>query len=192
LSKKKQVEEEVNSAIEKALEEESKKTEEKPKEEKKTEPKKEEVDKDKEIKELTELLQRVQAEFINYKNRTEMEKKALVEYANADLIKKLLPLMDTFEIALKNSQDPEKFRKGMEMLYTQFAELLKQEGVRKIDTQNKKFDPYLHEVLMKTHSEHEEDTILEEFQKGYMLKDKVLRHSKVKISGGKPEKKEEK
>jgi len=183
LSKKKQVEEEVNSAMEKALSEEKQAKDEK---------KPEADDKEKEISELTELLKRVQAEFINYKNRTEAEKKALVEYANADLIKRMLPLMDTFEIALKNSKEPEMFRKGMEMLYAQFAELLKQEGVRKIETHNKKFDPYMHEVLMKVHSEHEEDTVLDELQKGYMLKDKVLRHSKVKISAGKLEKKEEK
>ncbi|NTV23170.1 MAG: nucleotide exchange factor GrpE, partial [Nanoarchaeota archaeon] len=74
------------------------------------------------IAELTDMLQRLQAEYINYKNRTEQEKKACQEFGGAALALKLLPIMDTFEIALKNSEDHEKFRKGMEMLYAMLVD----------------------------------------------------------------------
>ena len=70
-----------------------------------------------------------------------------------------------------------------EMVFAQFFDLLKQEGLSPIKAEGMKFDPYLHEVLMKAKSDKEEDIVLEELQKGYMLKGKVLRHSKVKISG---------
>jgi molecular chaperone GrpE len=135
------------------------------------------------IAELTETLKRVQAEFINYKNRTEKETRQLIEYANGDFIRKILPVLDSFELALKSTSEPEKFRKGIEMVYAQLLDVLRQEGLMPIDSQGKKFDPYLHEVLLKEKSDKEEDTVLEELQKGYKLKDKVLRHSKVKISG---------
>lgn len=147
-------------------------------------------EKEKKIAELTDTVKRVQAEFINYKNRTEKEAKQLIEYGNFSLMTKLLPVMDTFEIALKNSSDPEKFKKGMEMIYAQLNDVLVSEGVKPIDSIGKKLDPYLHEVLLKSDSDKEEDMILEELQKGYMLKDKVLRHTKVRISSGK--KKEDK
>jgi molecular chaperone GrpE len=175
LSKKKQVEDEIKSAIENALADDRK------------EERQEKLDDDKElkIKELTDMLQRVQADFINYKNRTENEKKQLLEYGNAELIKKLLPVLDTFELALKNSQEPDKFRHGMELLYAQFLDVLKHEGLQKMEVAGKRFDPYKHEVLMKEHSDKEEDAILDELQKGYELKGKVVRHSKVKISAGK-------
>ncbi len=142
---------------------------------------------EKEVKivELTDLLQRVQADFINYKKRAEKEKLTCQEYGNADLIKKLLPVLDSFEQALKNTEDSEKFRKGMEMIHIQFLDVLNHEGLCHIDAQGKKFDPYKHEVLMKENSDKDEDTILDELQKGYQLKGKILRHSKVKISGGK-------
>jgi molecular chaperone GrpE len=176
VSKKKQVEDEIKSAIENAVSGEKK------------EEKQEKLDvddKELKIKELTDMLQRVQADFINYKNRTENEKKQLIEYGNAELIKKLLPILDTFELALKNSIEPEKFKHGMELLYAQFLDVMKHEGLSKIDVSGKKFDPYKHEVLMKEHSDKDEDAILDELQKGYELKGKVVRHSKVKISAGK-------
>ena len=83
---------------------------------------------------------------------------------------------------MKNTEDNEKFIKGMEMVYAQLISTLHEEGLKPIDALKKKFDPYLHEVMLREKSDKEEDIILEELQKGYMLNDKVLRHSKVKVS----------
>ena len=148
------------------------------------------IDKEK-IEELTETLQRLQAEFENYKKRVDKEKSEFVKYAKAELMQGLLPAIDTFEIALKSTKDNEKFVKGMEMVYAQFVSALRSEGLKPIEAIGKKFDPYLHEVMLKEKSDKDEGIILEELQRGYMLNDRVLRHSKVKISE-KSEKKEEK
>ena len=132
--------------------------------------------------ELTNLLQHIQADFENYKKRVEKEKTEFKCLAKIELIKKLLPLLDNFELAIKNKDNREEFIKGVELIYSQFVDLLECEGLRKIDAENQKFDPYKHEALMAEKSDKEENTILEEFQKGYMLHDNVIRHSKVKIS----------
>ena len=92
-------------------------------------------------------------------------------------------MLDTFEIAFKNTNDKEKFVEGMKMIYGIFHSTLEEEGLKPIKAEGEKFDPYKHEVLLKEESDKPEGTILEEFQKGYMLNDKVLRFSKVKISG---------
>lgn len=141
------------------------------------------------IDDLTNTLKRLQAEFENFKKRTEKDNINQIKSANASLIKELLPVLDSFELALKNNheENPEisKFRKGLEMIYAQLFSILESQGVRIIDTKNKTFDPYKHEVLMTKESDQPEGTILQDFQKGYMLDDKILRHSKVMIAGGK-------
>lgn len=134
------------------------------------------------ITELTETLQRLQAEFENYKKRIDKEKEEFVKYTKADLILEILPTLDSFEMALKNASDKKKFIKGVELIFAQFYSLLESEGLRPIEALGKKLDPYKHEVLMKQESDKEEDTVLEELQKGYMLNDKILRPSKVKVS----------
>ena len=163
---------------------------EKEQEKKKAEHKKKLTDKEK-IAELTETLQRLQAEFENYKKRVDKEKSEFVKYAKAELIQRLLPTLDTFEIALKSTKDNEKFVKGMEMVYAQFVSTLQSEGLKPIEVVGKKFDPYLHEVMLKERSDKDEGIVLEELQKGYMLNDRVLRHSKVKISEKAKEEKKE-
>ena len=134
----------------------------------------------KELEERTEILQRVQAEFENYKKRVEKEHKEFVQYAEQELIAKLLPVLDSFELSIKNSQDPKKFKKGVELIFAQIVSTLRERGLQKIDAVGKEFDPYLHEVLM-TEESNKDNIILEELQPGYRLKDKVLRHTKVKI-----------
>jgi len=134
------------------------------------------------IAELTETLQRTQAEFENYKKRVDKEKVEFVKYAKAELIQRLLSTIDTFEIALKSTKDNEKFVKGMDMVYAQLMSLLHSEGLKPIESLGKKFDPYLHEVMLKEKSDKDDGIVLEELQKGYILNDKVLRHSKVKVS----------
>ena len=139
-------------------------------------------DKELKIKELTETLQRLQAEFENYKKRNDKEFSERIKYSNAELISRLLPVLDSFGLAIKNKSKGEDFIKGMELVYSQFYSLLKQEGLKPIEALNKKFDPFLHEVMMQEENDKEDEVVLEEFQKGYMLNDRVLRHSKVKLS----------
>ena len=94
-----------------------------------------------------------------------------------------MPTIDTFEIAIKNSDDEKKFKEGTKMIYTELMSVLKSEGLEKIEALNKQFDPYLHEAMIAVESKDcEKDTVTEVIQEGYKFKDKVLRHSKVKIS----------
>lgn len=139
----------------------------------------------KKIEELTNLLKHVQAEFENYKKRVEKEKKDFRKCAKEEFIAGILPLLDNFELAIKNKDNKEEFVKGVELIFSQFTVLLEKQGLRKIETNEKKFDPYKHEALMTEESEKEEGMILEEFQKGYELNGKIIRHSKVKVAKGK-------
>jgi molecular chaperone GrpE len=124
--------------------------------------------------ECIERLQRLQAEFENFQKRTEKEKKENLINANADLIYQLLEVLDNFELSLKHSRE-----KGVRMIYENFKKILKKQGLKIIDTSGD-FNPEIHEVLVKEEGEGK-NVILEEFQKGYMLNDKLLRASKVKI-----------
>jgi molecular chaperone GrpE len=137
--------------------------------------------KDQKIEEITNDLKRLQAEFENYKKRVEKECGQFREYSKADVIRKLLPIIDSFELALKNTKDHDEFVKGVELIYSNLYSLLREEGLEPISAKGK-FDPYLHEVLLSEQSDKEDDTILEELQKGYRFKDKVLRHTKVKVA----------
>jgi len=133
------------------------------------------------IKELTNLLQRLQAEFENYKKRIERDQ---VQYKNTcqrDLLIKLLSIVDTFELAFKNTTNTVEFTKGMELIFSQLKSLLEQEGITTLE-HKKQFDPVLHEALLQADSEEPSGTILEEFQKGYLLHGQILRHAKVKVA----------
>ncbi len=132
-----------------------------------------------ENKELTETLQRVQADFENYKKRVEKDKLEFVNFANKELIARLIPLLDNFELALLNKKDKE-FVKAVEMTYAEFVSFLEAQGLKKINAE--KFDPHVHEALLSEESEKEQGTILEEIQKGYTLNGHVIRHSKVKVA----------
>ncbi len=132
-------------------------------------------------KELTALLRKVQADFENYKKRIEKEQKQFIETASQDIIKKLLPVIDSFELALNNKDDKE-FHKGVELIYAQLISTLEQEGLTPIKALDKPFDPYLHEALMQEKSKKQENTVTEELQKGYLFKEKVIRSTKVKIA----------
>lgn len=145
--------------------------------------KKEIKEKDEKLDGAIDTLKRLQAEFDNYGKRVEKENGDFRKYVKAELIKKLLPTLDSFELALRNHQDKEKFMKGMEMIYAQLFQVLEDEGLRKIDSLGKKFDPYFHEVLMtECDKKKKDDEITEELQKGYMLNEKVMRYSKVKVN----------
>jgi len=141
---------------------------------------------DEKINELTNDLKRLQAEFENYKKRSDKEYSTNIKNANARLISSMLPVLDSFELALRDHHEdkPElaKYRKGLELIYSQLYSILEHQGLRIITTKDQKFDPFKHEVLMVKESDKEDDIILQELQKGYMLNDMILRHSKVMIS----------
>lgn len=139
-------------------------------------------EKDKKIAEFTDTLKRLQAEFENYKKRADKEKCECIKLASKDLIVKLLPVLDSFEIAIKNKDNKEEFIKGIELIYAQFIDILKKQGLKQISALNQKFDPYNHEALLQEESDKEECTVLEELQKGYTLNDAIIRHSKVKVA----------
>ena len=138
------------------------------------------------VDEYKDALQRLQAEFENYKKRVDKEAVSFRAYANAEFVKCLLPLLDSFEMALKNTADKEKFVKGVEMIYAQLYSLLEDNGLRKIEAEGQNFDPYKHEVLLQEESD-KDNIILEELQRGYMFNNAVIRHSKVKIGRKKEE-----
>ncbi|MBD3164307.1 nucleotide exchange factor GrpE [Candidatus Woesearchaeota archaeon] len=135
------------------------------------------------VEELTDTLQRLQAEVDNYRKRCERENQEFRNYASAKVVENMLPILDNFMLALRNTQDYKQFVKGMEMIYSQIYDILEKEGMRPIKTEGEKFDPYKHEILMteKTDKEEEDEMIKEELQRGYMFKDKVLRYAKVKV-----------
>jgi molecular chaperone GrpE len=139
--------------------------------------------KEQQIKELTETLQRLQADFENYKKQIEKRSKETEKIACKNLISELLPVLDSFELALKNKEDKE-FTKGIELVYSQLFSVLEKQGLKPIKAKGEKFDPYKHEALLKEQSQEEEDTIIDEMQKGYTLNGEVIRFSKVKLSKG--------
>ncbi|HHV65112.1 MAG TPA: nucleotide exchange factor GrpE [Peptococcaceae bacterium] len=131
-------------------------------------------------------LQRLKAEFDNYRRRTQKEKEDIFKYASERIILSLLPVLDNFDRAVESSQEKQDFEayaQGVAMILKQFRKVLEDEGLKAIEAVGKEFDPNLHEALLKEESDQGENIVLEEIQKGYILKDKVIRPSKVKVSG---------
>lgn len=126
-------------------------------------------------------LKYLQADFDNYRKNFEKEKEHIINLANEALVKELLVIVDEFEHALKTMKE-ESDRKGVELIQKNFLKILERYGLKKIECVGKKFDPFLHEVLLKEKSDKDDGIVLEEIQKGYMLKSKVIRPSKVKVS----------
>ncbi|MDO4299077.1 MAG: nucleotide exchange factor GrpE [Lachnospiraceae bacterium] len=142
--------------------------------------------KDTQIEELTDRVQRQMAEFDNFRKRTEKEKAAMFETGAKSVIEKILPTIDNFErglagIAEEQKDDP--FVQGMEKVYKQLLTTLEGIGVTPIEAKGKTFDPNFHNAVMHVEDEEqEENTVVEEFQKGYMYRDSVVRHSMVKVA----------
>jgi molecular chaperone GrpE len=138
-------------------------------------------------KELWDKLLRLQAEFENTRKRLERDKQDFIKFANERIILELLNILDdlerTVELAQSKHQDLSSFLKGVEMILAHLYELLKENGIKPIEAQGKIFDPNYHEALMQTDDKDlPEHTIVEELQKGYLLNDRVVRTSKVKVS----------
>lgn len=142
--------------------------------------------KDEKIEELTDRLTRQMAEFDNFRKRTDREKSQMYEGGAKDVIDKILPVVDNFERGLGAVTEEEKedpFVKGMEQIYKQLMTTLEGIGVKPIEAVGNEFDPDFHNAVMHVEDEEVgENIIVEEFQKGYMYRDSVVRHSMVKVA----------
>ncbi len=141
--------------------------------------------KDQKIEELTDRLMRSMAEFENYRKRSEKEKSLMFDMGVKSMIEKILPVIDNFERGFGTISEKEKegaFAQGIEMIYKQLISALEDVGVKPIDAVGKEFDPNYHNAVM--HGEDDavgENIITDEFQKGYMYRDTVVRYSMVKV-----------
>lgn len=142
--------------------------------------------KDHKIEELEDRVKRQLAEFENFRNRTEKEKSRMYDFGAKDVIEKILPVVDNFERGLASIPEAEKggaVANGMEMIYKQMMTAFEGLGVKPIEAVGKPFDPNFHNAVMHVEDEEvEESIVVEEFQKGYLYKDTVLRHSMVKVA----------
>jgi molecular chaperone GrpE len=133
--------------------------------------------------ELEDRFRRAAAEFDNARRRAERDRSDFLQFATADLVRNLLPVLDDFERALKTETTDKEYVKGVEMIYTRFYDALKRLGLEPIDTQGKMFDPNQHEAVQREHTEDAEDqAILGELQRGYNFKGKLLRPAWVKVA----------
>ncbi|TDK61823.1 nucleotide exchange factor GrpE [Bacillus salipaludis] len=129
---------------------------------------------------------RLQADFDNFRRRSRLDQEASEKYRAQKLITDLLPALDNFERAMKVEVDNEQAKsllQGMDMIYRGIVDALKKEGVEPIETVEKEFNPHLHQAVMQESNEnYGSNIIIEEFQKGYLLKDRVIRASMVKVN----------
>lgn len=144
------------------------------------------LEKEDEIKNLKDKFLRKVAELENFRKRSEKEFSNIIKYANEDLIISILPVIDDLERSIKSSKNSENFEtfvEGLKLVYGKFLKILRDKGVEPIEAVGKAFDPEKHEALMLRKSrDHKSHTVIEEYEKGYMLHDKVIRHSKVIVS----------
>ncbi len=142
--------------------------------------------KDEKIEELTDRLTRQMAEFDNFRKRTDREKSQMYEIGAKDIIEKILPVVDDFERGLHAVKEEEKenpFVQGMEMVYKKLMTTLEGVGVKPIEAVGTEFNPDFHNAVMHVEDENfGENIVAEEFQKGYMYRDSVVRHSMVKVA----------
>ena len=159
---------------------------EEPKKKKLFEKKNKKDKKDEQIADLTDKLTRHMAEFDNYRKRTEKEKSAMYEIGAKDVVEKILPVVDNFERGLQSVPEDQKddpFVDGMDKIYKQLMTTLEGIGVKPIEAVGQEFDPNFHNAVMHVEDEElGENVVAEEFQKGYMYRDSVVRHSMVKVA----------
>ncbi|WP_026689187.1 nucleotide exchange factor GrpE [Alteribacter aurantiacus] len=138
------------------------------------------------VEELNQRLVRNQADYDNFRRRTRKEKEADAKYRAQSLAEKLIPALDNFERAMMvqvDSEDGKSLLQGMEMVYRQMKEALESEGITAIETVGAPFDPHYHQAVAQAESdEYDSNVVVEEMQKGYMLKDRVIRPAMVKVN----------
>ncbi|MDO5041037.1 MAG: nucleotide exchange factor GrpE [Peptoniphilus sp.] len=136
-----------------------------------------------EMDSLKNNLLRLQADFINYKRRTEQERKDYIELGTKKVLMDLLNIIDNFERALGSETEDRKYKEGVELIYKQMIDLLGRNNVKEMQTENIKFDPNLHHAVLVEEKEGvEEGMIIDVLQKGYLIGEKVLRPAMVKVS----------
>jgi molecular chaperone GrpE len=134
---------------------------------------------------LQDRLLRVAAEFDNYRKRVDRERRDQADFATAEAIADLLPIIDDLERALKapGGGDSDGFRKGVELIHQQMLELLRKRGVKPVDAVGTDFDPRYHQAVAdESSADHREGEVMEEFARGYMLGDRLLRPAMVKVA----------
>ncbi|HZQ70634.1 MAG TPA: nucleotide exchange factor GrpE [Terriglobales bacterium] len=132
---------------------------------------------------LLDRMARMQADFDNARKRAAREQQDFREYAMADAIKGLLPILDSFERALQTSAEKSEFRSGVELIYKQLQDALARMGVQPVPAAGKPFDPRFHEAIEMVDTDQSPDhEVLEELQRGYKLKDRLLRPAMVKVA----------
>jgi molecular chaperone GrpE len=137
----------------------------------------------KEKTELQELLQRRQAEFENFRRRSKREQEELFEYSAMETVKGLLPILDDFERALKVETADKEYARGMELIYQRLYESLKKMGLEPLSTEGVLFNPHEHHAVdMVDTKEYPDQTILEEYQRGYKFKGRLLRPAMLKVA----------
>jgi molecular chaperone GrpE len=140
-------------------------------------------EKEKEASEYLDIAQRIKAEFENYRKRTEREKAEMIMYGQEQVIVELLPVVDNFERALAAEGDYNALKEGMELIYRQLKKVLDKFEVKEIEAEGEIFDPYKHHAIAQEEVEGKRpNEIIEVFQKGYYMKDKVIRYSLVKVA----------
>ena len=133
--------------------------------------------------EAEDRLLRLRAEFDNHRRRVERERSDFLQYAAADLVQQVLPVLDDFERALKHETADRDYAKGVELIFQRFSETLKKMGLEPLETAGQKFDPNLHQAVQRVETDEAEDQmILDEFQKGYNFRGKLLRPAMVKVA----------
>jgi molecular chaperone GrpE len=132
---------------------------------------------------LYDRLLRKQAEFDNFRRRSERDRSDFLQFAGMDLARELLPVLDDFERALKVECSDANYAKGVELIHQRLSDILKKMGVEPMEAAGKQFDPNVHEAVVRVPTDEVEDqTVLEEFQKGYNFKGKLLRPAMVKVA----------
>lgn len=141
---------------------------------------------EKQLEEIENRYLRLHADFENYRRRSKLDFEAAQKYRAQTLVSDILPVLDNFERALKvetKSEETKSVLQGMEMIYKSLLEALKKEGVEPIEAVGKEFDPQYHQAVMQVNEEgYGSNIVVEEFQKGYILKDRVIRPSMVKVN----------
>ena len=136
--------------------------------------------------ELQDRVLRLQAEFDNFRKRTERERMEFAEYAGEQTVRALLPILDDFERALKAATPGgagDEFVRGIELIYNRLSDTLKKQGLEPITATGARFDPHQHEAIGRLETnEHEDNTVVQEFQRGYNYKGRLLRPAMVQVA----------
>lgn len=143
-------------------------------------------ERDRLLEEKNDLLDRLlrrQAEFDNFRRRADREKAEVIEYANSESAGAIVPILDDFERALKVENTGSEYSRGMELIYQRLSDALKKLGLEPISAKGQKFDPHIHHAVDRVETaDAEDDTILDEYQRGYNFRGRLLRPAMVKVA----------